>query len=445
MNKVIENYIGRSVYIKLGSMKFMKKKYTLMIMILAIAVVLAACGEPKDKQLKNEISSSLDKIFEGKEEIESIEITDRYTKEDSKEIEVFCRVDSNDGEVKFEKYFVAIYRKYEKNGWVLDELKEDKKNEWISKPLKGISESKLRDLLIGRNILIEEDNWNVTLSNLNSISIKDQKTNLEAGEDEVSVALVIEDEVENAYGELKVKCVYDNGWQVETITGDETFVTEMKPEKELKVTNNDLLSLIEGQKFEYGMPKNGWITNTSLYTISINNDEISDFSVENQVSSSKGTLQTYDCQCILSKSNVTFKLAIQIMYKYLAGEWIALPIVITPTCESLDIVGEWRGVYYDTPYGGKVTLSISEIDEYGNIKGVYSFFPDVTDRYTRQGSYNVSGKIDMETMRINMTAGDWIENSGDRLALNDITAILYVERSVIEGKGHRSYLFEVAR
>lgn len=425
------------------------KKISLIPVIVIMAIILSACGNgPKEQKIVEDVRDRLASWLSENETISKVEITDTYTHENTNSIDVYCKVESDNGEVAYESHYVAVYNKYDKSGWVLDELQEDV-SQRASIPLKGVKESDLTRALAGRYITVDGEDWKITADNIKSISIDEQNTNLKAKTDQVVVALIIDDEVEEAEGELKINYIFDDRWNAESISGDETFTAAVKPEKALENTNENLIAAMSGQSFVLEEQKSEGIVFTSaskvaMHTVTIDSSEISDFVVEDREIVSRGTQQTYHCQCILSKPHVTFNLEIEIPYQYVSGEWILQQITISPQCTVLDIIGDWTGSYYDVPYGGTVVLSISDVDEQGNIEAVYSYSPS-EQRFNKPGSYYVSGKIDMSTLDIKLTAGNWINDSGSGLSKTDISATLCVDEATIKGTGHKYNTFDVTQ
>jgi hypothetical protein len=175
---------------------------------------------------------------------------------------------------------------------------------------------------------------------------------------------------------------------------------------------------------------------------------LSNFAIKNQESSFKGSYQTYNCNCTLTKSHAVFNLDAIIQYYYDGADgWIVQPITVTPKIISVSIEGDWIGTYRGVPYSVEAILSISKIDDDGSITAVYSYSPSVTGKYSEPGSYNVSGKIDMSTLNMNLVAGDWVNQPANPLSIAkiDIGAMLYVDDSKIVGRGQEGNIFTVSR
>lgn len=77
----------------------------------------------------------------------------------------------------------------------------------------------------------------------------------------------------------------------------------------------------------------------------------------------------------------------------------------------------------------------------------YSYTPETTSDYSQPGSYNVSGKIDFETLHMDLEAGDWIAEPSKTLSVTkaNIRANLYVNDSIIEGLGQEGNVFTLKR
>ena len=240
----------------------------------------------------------------------------------------------------------------------------------------------------------------------------------------------MDDEVEEAAGELTINYVFDNGWKFDSMSVNEEFVASVKPETALTVTNEDLIAEISEQNFILEDPEASgffWQSEKDMHTVSIHNEEISDFVVKEQELLSKGKQQIYHCECTVNKACGTFALEIEMPYWYQSGEW--------------------TGIFNDAPFGGNAVLDILDIDEDGNITAIYSYTPSKEDRYTQPGSYNVFGRIDMLTLDMNLITGDWIEEPSRTLSWTkgDIQATLCVDELTMKGTAQEGNTFEVTR
>ena len=161
--------------------------------------------------------------------------------------------------------------------------------------------------------------------------------------------------------------------------------------------------------------------------ITINKDEVVDFTIDRQESSSKGTSQQIFCNCTLTKPNAVFTLAIEMSYLY-SGTWIIQPISVTSECTSVDITGKWTGT---NAYGRICELDITEMDAEGNISGTYS---DQGSAYNKAYSYYVAGKINRDTLEITLDAGDMIgEKPYKWFKPDNITAKVNIDDDLISG------------
>lgn len=70
----------------------------------------------------------------------------------------------------------------------------------------------------------------------------------------------------------------------------------------------------------------------------------------------------------------------------------------------------------------------------------------MTTGYGEAGSYYAVGEIDMKTLNINLTAGDWIvKPKQDAFQKQDIKAAINVDMGIIEGYGNHGYVFRVEK
>lgn len=435
----------------------MKKKikvFGVVLFSMLAAVFIVACTDVADeKKIQSDLESYTEYAFlsEG-EKIDKVVIEKRQTEKEQKIDTVWCTVTTEDSEISYQKSVVLTYGLYDKEGWILDDVSVNDSRQWVQTPLKGITEEKIPSSLNGRSVVVDEEEWNIETEHIKKISIDDQETNLEEKKDKVTVTLILDSEVEEAKGELVINYKFDNGWKIDSISENKKFTATVKPEVALEITEEDLIAELVNQEFQYGETEtelangNSLIDTSTQQTITINENEISDFVIESKSSTGKGSYQKYDCTCILTKAHAVFKLAAEIQYYYSGSNgWRVQPMTITPELISVNIEGEWAGTYVSAPWSGDAVLSITRIDDDGTITGVYSYTPSTINQYSQPGSYNVSGKINMSTLVMKLTAGDWVNEDSSALSITkqDITAILCVDDSIINGLGQEGKPFTV--
>lgn len=431
----------------------MKRKYLFAMLLISTLLLLTGCSKVADeKQMQSDLESDTQFDFlKDDEKIEEFVIEKRQTDKKQKIDTIWCTITTAKEGISYQKEVVLTYELYDK-GWILDDVSVNDFRQWIQTPLEGIAEDNISASLNGQSITIDGEEWNITTGNIKSILIDKHDTDLDKKTDIVTATLTLEEEVEEAKGKLTINYIFDNGWKRETVSPSEKFVTSIKPEAALEVTNEDLIAHVSEQSFVLEAPKTDgivvyWAPEEAMHTVTINSSEISNFVIENQESLLKGTQQIYHCQCTLTKPHVVFNLEIEISYRYRSEEWDLQMININPQCESLDIVGEWTGTYMDPPFGGEAILNIANVDESGLITAIYSYFPSEKDRYTEPGSYNVSGTIDMSTLDMNLIAGEWIEEPSrvHSWTKSDVSGTLCVDESAIKGTGQNGNTFVITK
>ncbi len=435
----------------------MKKKIKKLIIIggiLAMMLGVTACSGPSEKEIKEEMQTAIrDTGMIGNNEIDSIEIKDSTKHENEDTIDYVICIKSNNGVISYEQYATASYVKNENNEWLLDDLEEDESLE-VRVPIAGVPEEGEDGIwmsLDGYCIPIGEENWSVRNNNVLKCTLLEQKTDLEGKKDKVKVALTVEDEVTQIEGELTIDYVFTDHWEIQAITGNETFELSVKQGKELEVTDEDLISEITQKSFVNREHGGIYVTSQAeeeARTVYVNRDEFSNFTIIEEKVSEKGKRHTFVCEGTLIKSGIaTFKVQAEIPYCYSTDHWNIQPFDLSYECTALDIKGEWVGIYRYIPSEGEAKLNITDMDSEGNITGIYSFGTN-DSRYSSSGSYHVSGKIDFDSMEINLTAGEWIEESSNDKWYNekqDIKGLLYVEERVIQGTAQGGLHFSVTR
>lgn len=431
----------------------MKKRWLLIGSFLLMMLTLTGCGKKvaDEEQIQADLEAyAKDEILSGNEKIMEITIDKRQTDKEQKIDTVWSFITTADDYISYQKQVVLTYGLYDK-GWILDDVTVNASNEWIQTPLQGIDESEIVDSLRGQSITVDGEEWLFDNDNIKNVSVRNHDTDLDARSDSVALGLTVDDEVEEAAGELIVNYIFNNGWKLDSMSVNEEFTASVKPEFALNLSNEDLIAEIAGQEFVLKDPEEEglvWQAEVDMHTVSINSDEISDFTVNKQEQKSKGIQQIYHCECRVDKGCAIFILEIEMSYQYRSGEWGLGAIDITSVkCDALDIIGEWTGTYTDVPYDGDAVLNITDADENGNIAATYSYTPSAKDKYKEPGSYYVSGTIDMLTLDINLAAGDWIVEPSRALQItkHDVRATLCVDEAEIKGVAHEGNAFEVTR
>jgi len=406
----------------------MKKKWFLTGVFLLMMLTLAGCGKKvaDEEQIQADLETySQESILDDDEKIIAVTIDKRQTQKDNKTDVVWCTLQTEGERCAYEKSIVLTYTLYDEGGWMLDEVSDGDRSEWVITPLTGVNEDEIPASLSGMNITANNETWDVTQENMKSIFVDSHETNLEEQKDTVTVTLTVDDLVEEASGQLVINYSFDHGkWIMDSISGNENFSAAVKGGMELNATKDILLDAVNGQSYEYNPQE------PSIYSkqeIVINKDEVTEFVIERQESSSKGTSQQYFCNCILTKPNAVFALVIEIPYLY-SDAWNIQPISVTAECTSVDITGKWTGT---NAYSRNCELNITEMDAEGNISGTYS---DQGKSGQKPYSYNVAGKINRDTLEITLEAGDMIgEKPYSWFKPEDITAKINVDEELISG------------
>ncbi len=433
----------------------LKKRRIILLGCVMIGLMgLVACSAPSEK----EIIEELEPIFKECEIIEdvtvdSIEIVDSEKYEDAIEYDI-CVV-SNDGVVSYEKYVTVTYEKNEERKWKLKRVAEDQSME-VRSPIAGIAlegENSILVSLVDYTILEDGESWKITETNVTNAEIIEQTTDLEKKTDSVIVSLVVEDDVMQIVGKFTLDYVFTDKWELESVAGEDTFEASYIQGMELNVQEEDLTAEITKQSFVIKKSAEGtYVTTqaeTEARTVNINSDDFSNLKIIEEKVEGKGTIHTFVCEGILKKHGIAeFKIQAVVPYYFVSGNWLIQPISISYEVVSIDIIGDWNGTYVYAPDGGEAKLSIDSLDEEGNITGIYSFTPTTTTKYQQPGSYYVSGKIDFNTMNMELIAGDWIVTPSKISLTNkkqDIVATLYVNDGVIVGTAQGWNRFSVTK
>lgn len=403
---------------------------------ICIFIFLTACSNQIDKStIMKDIEPQLSEILSNDEKIDDIEILE-YNTDNKKDTSISLKVKSSDEVAEYINYFMASYYYSADEKWIFDTVYQVDKDKSTVLPKKGVNEEIITSSLNSKSIEIKGEQWQIDSKNIKNLTIDSQETNFDEKEDNVTITLAIDDTVQEAEGKLIIKYIFDDEWKLTSVSKEEEFNVTEKSECALEVTEKDLITEIaknEATLFE---------GTSNSQTLSMPESEISDFEVYKELSEVRGTHRRYYCKGTLTKPNATINFDAKILYIY-EGSWLLQPMTITAELDSIDIKGEWNGTYTGAGDTGKSSLKITEVTQDGNVKGVYSYTPDKIDRYRQAGSYNVSGTIDMSSLIMNLTAGDWVNKDSNALSItkNDISTVVNINESKIEGLGQSGYPF----
>lgn len=420
----------------------MTKRKTLLITLVTLILLLTGCGSSlKDDTIINDIKAGLESSLNEKETIDSVEITNRDTDKETKETTVFMTITSNDGMIEYVRHFVAWYSVNDDNEWYLIEIDKNKVSDWTTRPISGVTKDNILSSLIGEDIWCGDDCWEISTNNVKELEIVSQKTNLTEYTDEIKVEITLDSKLQNVTGEITVRYEFNERWRIKEVIQDNDFVGETKEEFSLKVSENDLKQLLtrEGSVL---------ITSSSnTQEITVSDTEISDFKINDIIITDKGERRKYKCTCTITEPLAILKLKLEFTYLFDDSEWYLFePGIICETeIVSLNITGRWTGRYKGAGASGTSTLSIDSISEDGTIIGIYSYVPDSIDKYSNAGSYKVSGKIDTDTLYMNLIAEDWINEDSSPFMKTDIRANVFISDMKIEGLGQHGYPFTVTK
>lgn len=429
-----------------------KVKYVFgFILICTIALGTTACGKKvaDEERIKQELESNQEIQFLGnREQIDKIVIQKRQTDKDQKTDTVWCTVSTNDTEVSYQKNVVLTYGLYDE-GWMLDDVDIDSKDQWTYTPLKGISENDVLDSLQGHTVIVENEEWLITQDNLVKAEVTDQQTNLDSKQDRITVNLILDEEVERAEGELEISYSFDQGWVFNSVLSNNEFVTAMKEEYALNVTEDDLTAKMTETEIPFTGTADNGVGRVGTQTVSATIQEISNFNIDEHKSESKGCSQIYQCSFNLNKLHAVLRVEAVITYVHQnEGGWTASVSEVTSKVISADIQGDWIGTYTDVPWSGRSELHISEVQDDGTVTATYRFVPETITKYSSVGSYELSGHWDYESLELFLEAGEWIEAPTKETYSNskdNITAELDIEEGQLKGKAQGNKVFKAKK
>lgn len=419
----------------------MRRKYLMILPMALLMTLFTGCSNvANEKQIKTDLEQYKEtNVIKNNEKIEEIAIDKRQTDEDKKTDTVWCTITTQDSEISYQKECVLTYNLDKQKKWTLADVDVNDSDEWVKEPLKGIDEEAISLSLNDETVKVDDTEWYIEESEIKKISIDKQDTDIEQKKDTVLVSLTLESPVQKAEGQLEISYHFEDEWEIDSLTEKKSFTAQDIEGTALNATEKSLTEELVQSEIKLDNDESN---------ISIEKENISNFKIVNENTEDKGTFKTFECTATITKPTAVFQIEANICYLYSEEEgWTCQPVTIKSTLESLNIVGEWKGTYNGAPYSGEAVLNILSLDENGTITATYSYTPETTSDYSQPGSYNVSGKIDFETLHMDLEAGDWIAEPSKILSVTkaNIRANLYVNDSIIEGLGHEGNVFTLKR
>lgn len=419
----------------------MRRKYLMILPMALLMTLFTGCSNvANEKQIKTDLEQYKEtNVIKNNEKIEEIAIDKRQTDEDKKTDTVWCTITTQDSEISYQKECVLTYNLDKQKKWTLADVDVNDSDEWVKEPLKGIDEEAISLSLNDETVKVDGTEWYIEESEIKKISIDKQDTDIEQKKDTVLVSLTLESPVQKAEGQLEISYHFEDDWEIDSLAEKKSFTAQDIEGTALNATEKSLTEELVQSEIKLDNDESN---------ISIEKENISNFKIVNENTEDKGTFKTFECTATITKPTAVFQIEANIGYLYSEEEgWTCQPVTIKSTLESLNIVGEWKGTYNGAPYSGEAVLNILSLDENGTITATYSYTPETTSDYSQPGSYNVSGKIDFETLHMDLEAGDWIAEPSKTLSVTkaNIRANLYVNDSIIEGLGQEGNVFTLKR
>ena len=419
----------------------MRRKYLMILPMALLMTLFTGCSNvANEKQIKTDLEQYEETdVIKDDEKIEEIAIDKRQTDEDKKTDTVWCTITTQDSEISYQKECVLTYNLDKQKKWTLADVDVNDSDEWVKEPLKGIDEEAISLSLNDETVKVDDTEWYIEESEIKKISIDKQDTDIEQKKDTVLVSLILESPVQKAEGQLEISYHFEDEWEIDSLVEKKSFTAQDIEGTAINATEKSLTEELVQSEIKLDNDESN---------ISIEKENISNFKIVNENTEDKGTFKTFECTATITKPTAVFQIAANIGYLYSEEEgWTCQPVTIKSTLESLNIVGEWKGTYNGAPYSGEAVLNILSLDENGTIIATYSYTPETTSDYSQPGSYNVSGKIDFETLHMDLEAGDWIAEPSKTLSVTkaNIRANLYVNDSIIEGLGQEGNVFTLKR
>lgn len=410
-------------------MKKLRKFIQLMVLLAMTVVTCSACSkETKEESIKEDIIEVLKDTSE--ESVDNIEIELRDIDKEAKTDTIYCKIDSNDGEKEYTKYYVALYILDEKEGWIFKDVTPDKEEQWYSVPLIGVDESFIEESINGKTIIIDDEGWYLDEENIGNIQIIEQNTQLEQKKDFVTVTVEILSDVLIAKGEMDFEYTYNEGWYLENFQISKPFISEYQSGREPEFTDDELMKDMSSVPLCVGSEEN-----SSEQTINVVPDEISDFVVVNKIASDKGTLQSYICTFTINKPIAKIVVEAVLNYRYdVINGWKMNDIAYSKT-DICDVdLGELKGIWngnmseFALSYVMQaITLEITEASDDGTIMAKINV-------PSEGRSCIVKGNVDVTNLSFILNFEEWINKPNRNASIYEprLYGIIMLENSTIE-------------
>jgi hypothetical protein len=386
-------------------------------------------GNKGDSQLEAALAS----ILGNAETIDNVSILERETDEEMGIDTIWCKVESNDTEVAYIKYFKTVFRFYETEGWVLDSFSQDKTDQWTSAPIAGPKDDLIRAAVMDLQIIVDGEEWYADDETVGNVDVIGRDSQFNMKRETVTVSVELQSDALIATGEMQIEFTYSDGWAAEDRRVTVPFATAYKPGAELDVTDETVLSIISGKSMTFGD------TERTAQTLTIKDAEISDFSILGVTTSEKGTIRIYECSLNLSKSPVVFSANATLAYEYdKVNGWKSPEVSFgTPKVVSVDtseLEGGWTGWLQWDAYATHPTLSlvvvISEIANDGTVVATVSCPEDPF-------SFSADGYFDKDALIVTLNFKEWIGREpglldGRDLKKRKLRGCLFVEEYEIK-------------
>lgn len=418
------------------------KRYIVRKLLLAAcmlsALILTACGAKiaDEDTIKSDIIGYREvTILDDGESLDEVTIRDRNTDKKSGVDRVICSITSHDSEKTFVKEATVLYKLDDEKNWVLEDITVDSRSNWRIMPVAAPSDDLIKRDLSGQIINADGEEWSITEENLAEVAVKDHNTDLEGFKDTVTVSVKVNDIVEKLSAELILDYVFDDGWKLTGTEKVDNINVETKSGMDNTVGNDQLIGLITAEKMEFG-------SGDSNQKISVDKSELTGFEIIDTQVSEKGTKQVYKCSFDLDKSDADFFVDTTVEYNYIQESgWVANITEQSVSVTAVDIEGTWAGE--TLWFSDKITLEISK-DENNKYTGTYKY----NDKYGRfEGEYEVSGRFNEDTFKLELDAGDWVTEPKKIYAKDkeNIELVLFIDDEILKGRGHGDYPLTLKR
>ena len=384
------------------------------------------------------------------EKVTSLTINRRETQRFQRSDAVWCDITTETPAVRYDRSYLLSYE-LTKEGWKLFAVDNTATSSWDTAPLAGVSVEELQALLVGQPIEADEDfTYTLTDEDVSDVEILSQTTDLNGRTDQVEASITVTDDILAWTVNAQIGCSFDEGWQLDTLENAQAAV-DFKPGMDFKLTQEDHLEDLYETPIVLGLPEEeeedmmevivagepeeeatDAVEETDIIQeVAVTEETISNFSVEETAFRLEDSKHLVTCTFDLVKDIATLQVEAVMTYGHDGKTWEMEEVDYTATVKEVNLDGDWVGTYSENAERKpSVKLTFTTAED-GTQKGTFAFSPSEITPVFGTGSYAATAKVDLKTLTVTVTPGEWIANPYFEMAVVGLEGTLLIDAGVI--------------